>query len=537
MRPSLFCVLLMTGFAAAARGETGCPRVYPASVHLFLPASLPPGPYPYVEDAAEVWVECDNAPAGGVPIDVRVTGSAPVDLEWAVQTVYRPADTTWQNMKVRAMSRAITPVLGTRQAQIEITAAGQTVILPVEVTTTDAVFAKPELATFYMGFLSPSLIDIGRAGIWFPNAQSPVSFAVTTDSPGWLSTSPAGGYGYTRIEPVADTSLLPGGESFGAVIVNAPDAVNSPLRIPVRVLNLTGSLWATPGSLNFTGWTGESAPPPQTIEITNLNPGSAAFQVASDAAWLSVSPSNGTTPGRITVSVDITGLQIGTYRGNVTVRAANAPSLPVSVVLTVAAPNRLTLSAGSFSFYTWPGRTVMLSDEGHLLVTSTRPLSFTVDSPAWIYHSPWNITPADVHLSPKWELLNPGGPIPTGTFTGVITVSSADAGNSPQQATVTAYSLAAAPLNTSPNQVTFRGTNPPPQTVQVTAPNPTPFVVSVPADATWLAVAPASATTPAILTLSVTSPGLPATGGTAMLTLYVNQSDGAQIPVRVPVWF
>jgi len=57
---------------------------------------------------------------------------------------------------------------------------------------------------------------------------------------------------------------------------------------------------------------------------------------AHGGTWLSVTPSGGTTPGSLSISVDPTGLASGTYSGTIAIYANGAASVNLPVVLKVA---------------------------------------------------------------------------------------------------------------------------------------------------------------------------------------------------------
>jgi hypothetical protein len=267
-----------------------------------------------------------------------------------------------------------------------------------------------------------------------------------------------------------------------------------------------------------------------------------SFTIATDAAWLSASPTRGTTPAQISVSINGTGLAAGTYHGNIIASGPNATPLPVPVTLTIDAENYLKLTPDKFNFFYWPGiATFDQVNNADMNVTSSRPAKWTaVKSPEnWFYFSNYvtnGTTPYRLVIGVAWHSLNPSGPVPTGAFTGTITVSSPDATNSPQVATLHGYSLPAAPLNLE--QTVFlqsQGTDPTPRTVSVSAASPTAFTVSVPSGNQWLTVSPSSGTTPATLTFAVKTAGLQSGSYGETVTVYAQQSHGPPAPMRINV--
>ncbi len=112
-----------------------------------------------------------------------------------------------------------------------------------------------------------------------------------------------------------------GGEDLVGFPVAAP---------PETILNVS------PSSLMFSASVGGQNPSPQTLNITRCGGSSEISWTASDdATWLSMSPTSGTTPSSSSVSVDITGLGVGTYNGTITISSAGASNSPVTVPVTL----------------------------------------------------------------------------------------------------------------------------------------------------------------------------------------------------------
>jgi uncharacterized protein (TIGR03437 family) len=90
-------------------------------------------------------------------------------------------------------------------------------------------------------------------------------------------------------------------------------------------------------------------PPPQVLHITSAN-GPVNISAVSDSFWLQVTPASGGTPATVAVSVNLTRLALGTYKGNVVISAqdaANSPiSIPVTFNFTVSSPTAPPLSSG-----------------------------------------------------------------------------------------------------------------------------------------------------------------------------------------------
>jgi hypothetical protein len=101
--------------------------------------------------------------------------------------------------------------------------------------------------------------------------------------------------------------------------------------------------------LNFGAVSG-STTGSQTVSISKNTAGSLNWSAAVNQSWLSCSPTSGTSPGVITVSVNTAGLSAGTYNGTITVSDPNASNSPQIVSVTL---NVYTQGASSPPFGTY----------------------------------------------------------------------------------------------------------------------------------------------------------------------------------------
>ena len=100
------------------------------------------------------------------------------------------------------------------------------------------------------------------------------------------------------------------------------------------------TLTPSPTALKFQTEQGGATPASQSLVITHSGYNSLDFEVLSSDSWLTVSPSGGTTPDTVSVSVNASGLSYGTYFGALTLIdvTSNDSSVVVSVRFDVTAP-------------------------------------------------------------------------------------------------------------------------------------------------------------------------------------------------------
>ncbi len=209
----------------------------------------------------------------------------------------------------------------------------------------------------------------------------------------WLNVTPLNGSTPQALTVnIANTAGLPAGTTYtGAVVLQAPGASNSPLAIPVSfTVGASQTITVPTIPISFTA-TGGAAPAAQTITLSGSGQGMLYTAVAttqSGGAWLVVTPTNGTLPSLINVSVSpsvLATLAPGTYSGSIGVDspgAANTPqTIPVSLVVASIAPvvstvrNSASYQPGAIA----PGEILYI--EGSAMGPTT--LTVASPNPAW----------------------------------------------------------------------------------------------------------------------------------------------------------
>jgi uncharacterized protein (TIGR03437 family) len=399
-----------------------------------------------------------------------------------------------------------------------------------------------------------------------------VTFATNNGGNSWLFASPPAAStasGQNTVTVLVNPGLLSAGQYTGTITITASGATvpNSPLTIPV-IFNVTaGTITLNPTTLSFAQSTGGSAPAAQTVQVTsNGSPlsFSAAASVSSGTVnWLSVasgsggSTATGTTPGSLSVSVDGSKLNPGTYTGTITVTAPNANAATIGVTLTVNAgtlgttPTDLptnglvfTQTAGlaapaaqTFGVTGTPG--VLTFNVTTSTSTGAGWFSAAVTTlPAQSSTSTGN-TPATVSVTVN------GGSLTPGTYKGTVTITSPGAAGSPINVPITLNVVPGVTLNITPaSPYSFNYTiglstgNTLSQAVSLTSSGSTAFTATAATKdgANWLSVSPASGTattTATTVTVTANPQGLLTAGiysGTVTIT-----SANAVNPVTITV--
>ncbi|MBI5360467.1 MAG: DUF2341 domain-containing protein [Planctomycetes bacterium] len=214
----------------------------------------------------------------------------------------------------------------------------------------------------------------------------------------------------------------------------------------------------SPSSLAFSAEYGNSTVTAQKINITNSGTTDFDWTLASDAAWLTVSPSEGNSSlnSDITVSVNPDGLSVGQHSGAITITAPEAVNTPVSAVVTILI-SMDSATAKNYDITAAPSALIFNITSGSA-VAQTKELFISHDIAvnfAWtiLTDADWlTVTPSE-GTSYQAATLNitvdPAG-LETGVYSSMITVNTEDAKNSPISVPVTVYVIAGNNGGTSP---------------------------------------------------------------------------------------
>jgi len=247
------------------------------------------------------------------------------------------------NLTVFANAAPLSP--GVYNGSITVNASGantQTIPVSVTVTTGNALSISPTSLSFEQPLggaaPTPKTIQIASTG---PSLNFAVS--ATTEVGNWLSVTPTSGATPGSVSVSVNGAGLSQGVYRGTVTVVAAGASNSPQTIPVTLsITAAQTIATTPTSLSFSYQQGASAPAAQRVTVTSTG-GALSFTASatttSGGNWLSVTPTSGSTPAELSVSINPANLPPGSYTGTVRIESSTAANSPLSinVTLTVAA--------------------------------------------------------------------------------------------------------------------------------------------------------------------------------------------------------
>ena len=435
--------------------------------------------------------------------------------------------------------------------------------IPVTVTFGSApalTIAPPALSFAYQtGTASPpaQTLSLTSSGgmIPFSVAESTItggSWLVVSEQSG--ATAASGG-GATNLTVYVTPNGLAPGTYKGTITITASSASDPTQAIPVTLL-VSSQPILTIGSSSVTfnyEYTSATLPVQQQVAITSSgNPLSFTASVApgSGGSWLMATPSSGTTPQSLNLSVNPSALAVlaaGTYSETVTVTAPAAGNSPVNinVYLVIGNNTLLTPSQTELLFNYEIGKAVP-AIQTFTITSNGSPVDYSVSAISsncggqFLSASPSSgTTPGTVAVAISTQ------GVAVGTCKGSITITSTDAditvGNSPLTIPVTLNVSNSPLLNVSPSVVNVSaqlGTSPASQTIALTSTDPTvalPFNVTSTTNngSGWLLVGPTSGSTPNNLTLGFQTTGLGM--GTYTGSVTVTPTAAGSVPTVIPV--
>jgi uncharacterized protein (TIGR03437 family) len=226
------------------------------------------------------------------------------------------------------------------------TAANSPLIIPVVLTVGSggggtggtALSITPTSLTFTQifggGTPQAQTLNIGSTG----NLLGYTLNTSTLNGGSWLSVSPTTGTTPGTAQVQVSAASLALGSYSGSVIVTANGASNTPQVVPITLNVITAPVvTASPTSLTFNATSAAGNPAAQTITVQSsgspITFSTSASVSSGGVQWLSVTPQTGSTPGTVTVNVNTSGLQSGTFNGTVTINTGLLTPITIPVTL------------------------------------------------------------------------------------------------------------------------------------------------------------------------------------------------------------
>ena len=207
-------------------------------------------------------------------------------------------------------------------------------------------------------------------------------FTWTISSTGaWLRASPASGSSPGDLQVSVDLATLGAGDYADTIVIGSPQAVNSPVRLPVTLrVEENTQLVVSPGRLEFRSVKRAPNPSSQNLRLGTTNEVPLAWSAQKAATWLLLDPASGDQLGLARVSVDAVTLDTGEYNDTIVITAQGATNSPVRIPVvlfvdtaaSIPLPNALFQNRPNpFSTYHDPATSIgyTIEQSGHIDIT------------------------------------------------------------------------------------------------------------------------------------------------------------------------
>src|SRR5579864_6241082 len=235
---------------------------------------------------------------------------------------------------------------GSYNGTVTVTASGASNSpqkIAVSLAVTSAPSGNPSLnvspGTLSFSYPSGSTTS-GTQNLSITSTGAALQITAAASGGSWLSVTPTTGSTPAIVKVSANPTGLAAGTYSSTITITSTGAANTPQTIPVKLVvsSSTGSgrlrIWPTRG-VYFDYQSGQSDPAPKNVRVMSTGAPLSFTAAVHGGNWLSVSPSGGTTPGTLGISVDPTGLASGTYTATVKIAAQGATGINLPVILRV----------------------------------------------------------------------------------------------------------------------------------------------------------------------------------------------------------
>ncbi len=229
-----------------------------------------------------------------------------------------------------------------------------------------------------------------------------------SSSTDWLSLSNTSGTAPSVISTSVKLANLVVGTYNGQISINSRGGSKN---IKVVLTVVDSDLQVNPVTLSFSSLEKDVNPLTQTLAITSRIASPLTWTATDNATWLKLSSAAGTTPSKLEVAVDTTGLVAGSYNDQIILISGSEQQL-IPVILTVSKPTFL-IDPPEFSFMAIEGSTNSATQAVKIYNTGTRQLSWRLSvmgsTTGWFNLSSWSgTTPQSVEASANVGSLKAG---------------------------------------------------------------------------------------------------------------------------------
>jgi adhesin/invasin len=309
----------------------------------------------------------------GVAVVMTLFSGTGTLLGTAVQATDATGTATFNDLRIGAAGTKQLSAATVSTAPVISSAFQITAGVPATITS---IAGTPQATNVSQPFplqLQAQVLD--GAGNPVPGAA--VTFAAPASGPG--GTFGGASTVVTNNNGVAVSPVLTANGTSGTFAVPATVVgVSSPAGFALTNLPQSNTISVDTSQLSFSSTSGQPAPPGQTVQVTNPA-GPITWTATPSAPWIVVTPSSGTTPTTVTISVNPSGLAPGNYTGIVTFTSSGGGSTAVLVTYSIANKPALVITPPALVFVT-PDNTIAPAAQTLQATSSTGAISYRVSA-------------------------------------------------------------------------------------------------------------------------------------------------------------
>jgi hypothetical protein len=171
----------------------------------------------------------------------------------------------------------------------------------------------------------------------------------------WLSVSPAAGSSPGELQVGVDLAALGAGDYLDTITISSPEAVNSPVRLPVMLrVEAATEMVVTPARLDFQSVVRGPNPPLKTLYLDATNDVPLAWSAQWSSTWLVVNPDSSDQLGQVRVGVDAVTLDTGGYSDTIVFTARGAANSPVRIPVVLVVDTTASIPPSNALFQNRP---------------------------------------------------------------------------------------------------------------------------------------------------------------------------------------
>ncbi len=401
-------------------------------------------------------------------------------------------------------------------------------------TAAEGLTANPD-ALYFSGSEGTEVTDWQSVTV---SSTTSVSQSFTVTAPAWLKLSDSQGDTPSVLRFWADPTGLAIGTQTGTVQISVPSGPSTSIYVEFEIGSQPPAFAASPSGLFFNALKGDSLPPGQSFQISNIGGGSLNWTATKVGTWFDISPASGSGSGVITVTPNTSDIPAGFHTGAVLLTAPGAEPMQVALSYSITVPPILSVNPSQI-VRSDPTATDIVEVELQVINANFGSMAWTISETAsWLSLDPESGSAVSGSPGRITVSMDPSG-LSEGTHETDIVVTAPGASNSPTTVHVawTLSDTAVPVLSVTPSSLSFQGTvggsDPAAQQISVSNAGDGDLNWSVSCADAWLSCTPASGAAPGTISVVPTISGL--TAGAHNASAVITCAEAYNSPITVPV--